>query len=262
MLNIPCSNNKKSSRYAFIDYLRGIALLLMFAYHFSFDLNYFQFIDTNFNTNPWWINFRIVIVSLFLWLVGISLWLATHKGINRGRYLKRLIALAIASIIVSYSSYITFPKSYIFFGILQFILVASVVGLIFIRFHYINLILGLTFILLGVSFSHPLFNHSALQWLGLMTYKPITEDYVPFLPWFGVVLIGIFSASTLFTIKAENHSKKTTIQSLSNKIIKWQDSNSQIAPHISCMGRYSLIVYLIHQPIFMGILYIFSLMFS
>lgn len=143
MLNITCSNSKTSSRYAFIDYLRGIALLLMFIYHFCFDLDYFNFIQTDFNNNPWWVNFRIVIVSLFLWLVGVSLWLATRKKINLPRYFKRLSLLVVASALVSYSSYLTFPKSYIFFGILQFILVASIIGLLFIRLYLLKFDIGL-----------------------------------------------------------------------------------------------------------------------
>jgi len=254
MLNITCSNHKKSSRYAFVDYLRGLALLLMFVYHFSFDLNYYQFIQTNFYSNPWWINFRVAIVSLFLWLVGVSLWLATRNGINWTQYAKRLMLLIIASAIVSYSSYITFPKSYIFFGILHFIVVASILGLLFIRLYYATLVIGLLLIIIGISFSHPVFNHSALQWFGLMPQKPVTEDYVPFLPWFGIVLIGVFSSQFIF--------KFQRIKALSDPVIDWEQNSSKLQSHISCMGRHSLIIYLIHQPVFMGVLYIFSLMLS
>lgn len=249
MLNITCSNNKKSSRYAFIDYLRGIALLLMFVYHFSFDLNYFQFIQTDFYNNPWWINFRILIVSLFLWLVGVSLWLATHNGINWARYTKRLTLLIIASALVSYSSYLTFPKSYIFFGILHFIVTASILGLAFIRLYYVNLVLGLVLITLGIFYSHPIFNHSTLQWFGLMPLKPVTEDYVPLIPWFGMVLIGIFSSQFIF--------KHRRFKFLANKIINWEQSSTQLQRHIGCMGRHSLIIYLVHQPVFIGILWVF-----
>ncbi len=247
MFNITCSSSKKASHYGYIDYLRGIALLLMFAYHFSFDLNYYHFITTNFYNNPFWIYFRIIIVSLFLWIVGVSLWLASHKGLKLPRIAKRLGWLTLAAALVSYVSYLTFPHSYIFFGILHFIIVASLIGLLFMRFYYANLLIGIALIVIALSVSFPMFNHPALQWFGLMPHKPITEDYVPFLPWFGVVLIGIFSGEFIFK---QRHLKFFS---------RWREK-TKLQSTISCMGRYSLILYLLHQPLFMGILFVFNLM--
>jgi len=247
MFNITCSSHKKASHYAYIDYLRGIALLLMFIYHFSFDLNYYHFINVNFYNNPFWINFRIVIVSLFLWLVGVSLWLANQSNFKLSRILKRIGMLIIAAALVSYFSYLTFPRSYIFFGILHFIIVASLIGLLFIRLYYTNLLIGTLLIIIGTKLSSPLFNQAELQWFGLMTHKPLTEDYVPFLPWFGVILMGIFSGQFIFKWQ---HLKF---------ISRWRERNS-LQKNLSCMGRYSLIIYLLHQPLFMGILFVFNLM--
>ena len=39
----------------------------------------------------------------------------------------------------------------------------------------------------------PLLNGRALNWLGLVSRKPFTEDYVPVLPWLGVMLIGLLA---------------------------------------------------------------------
>lgn len=221
----------------------------MFIYHFCFDLNYYKFIQTDFYNNPLWINFRIVIVSLFLWVMGVSLWLATEKGIKPPRYFKRLMLLALAAAAVSLASYISFPNSVIFFGILHFILAASIAGLLFIRLYYPNLLIGLSLIVIGSYYNNEIFNHPNLQWFGLMTHKPITEDYVPFLPWFGVVLLGLFSAQFIFKYR---HLKL---------ISRWREKSTS-QKLICCMGRHSLLIYLVHQPLFLGILFIFKLMLS
>ena len=43
---------------------------------------------------------------------------------------------------------------------------------------------------IGITVQHPLFDRPLLHWMGLMTIKPRTEDYVPLFPWFGLLLIG------------------------------------------------------------------------
>ena len=61
-----------SIRYPFIDGLRGVAIVLMMAYHFTFDLNYFNVVHIDFNHNHFWLSARALIVSMFLGLVGVS----------------------------------------------------------------------------------------------------------------------------------------------------------------------------------------------
>jgi len=240
---------QNSSRYVVIDQARGFAIVLMFIYHFFFDLNEFRFIDTNFYDSPFWNNFRLIIVSLFLTLVGISLILATRKGLNFKRFNQRLLFILIGAAIVSVSSYVTFPRSFIYFGILHFIAVASLLGILFVRFYTANLLLGILIIVTALLFSHPLFNPGWLNWIGLATVKPVTEDYVPLFPWFGVVLIGMFLGKAIFI---HGHlSRVTTIQlgNMPGKIL-------------SFLGKHSLIAYLLHQPVFFGLLWVISQIIS
>jgi len=42
-------------RYALIDALRGFAIVLMIAYHASFDLNYHGWIHQDFNNSSFWL---------------------------------------------------------------------------------------------------------------------------------------------------------------------------------------------------------------
>ena len=83
-----------------------------------------------------------------------------------------------------------------------------------------------------------------LRWLnrvGLMTYRPATEDYVPLLPWFGVVLVGIGIGSWLLQHRLQ------ALQRISRRSPRW----------LTWLGRHSLLVYMVHQPIMVGLLRVF-----
>lgn len=234
-----------TNRYFLIDVLRGAAIGLMFIYHFCFDLNYFGHLQIRFNSEPFWINFRTLIVSLFLGVVGISLQLAHARHWQPNAYFRRLGWLFGAAMLVSLSSYLMYPNSMIWFGILHFITVASLLGLLFLKFYYLNLVLGILIIFTHINFEHVLFEQPALQWIGLMTRRPLTEDYVPLFPWFGVVLIGMFMGGWI-------KSQQTVPTWLG-----WQSSHPVVTT-LAFGGRHSLLIYLIHQPIFIGTLYLIT----
>jgi len=214
----------------------------MVAYHFCFDLNYYSLAHFNFNYDPFWLGFRALILSMFLGLVGISLALATARGFNPRRYFMRLGWLAACAILVSLSSRVLFPESWIFFGVLHCILVASILGLAFLRLYWPNLVIGGLLILAGLTLQHPLFDQPWMQWIGLMTHKPITEDYVPLLPWFGVVLVGLFFG-------------KLFLRSDWSKRLSGWHSDHASTRLLALSGRHSLLIYIAHQPVLMGLLW-------
>jgi uncharacterized membrane protein len=234
-------NTPQAVRYPVIDLLRSLAILSMMAYHFSFDLNQFGVIQQAFNDSLFWLGARAFIVTSFLTLVGISLVLAHDKSSHH--YWQRITKLAICAIIVSLGSFMMFPDSYIFFGILHFILVSSLICRLLLNFYWLNLVVGILVILLGVFYSHSWFDQPLMQWVGLMTFKPITEDYVPIFPWLGVVLIGLFLGQHLI------HS--THLQLLASRKL------TGLSAALACMGKRSLLIYMLHQPILMGLLWIF-----
>lgn len=230
-------------RYQFIDGLRGMAIVLMMAYHFTFDLNYFNVVHIDFNHDHFWLSARALIVSMFLGLVGVSLYLANGYGFNRRRFWRRIGILVGCAMVVSLASYIMFPRTMIFFGILHFIIVASLLGVLCVRFYWGNLIIGALIVIAGLLAQDPFFNQPALQWVGLMTHKPATEDYVPMFPWFGVVLIGIFLGKYIYSEPVPSFAR-------------WQ-GNSTLGRTLTLGGRHSLLIYMLHQPLFIGILYMF-----
>lgn len=232
--------------FEIIDLARGFAILLMFIYHFSYDLDYLGFIQENFATDKFWINFRLLIVASFLTVMGISLYLASYRGLNKKRFKQRLTLLMIYSLLVSASSWVMFPDAIILFGILHFITLASILGLLFIRLGIVNLFLGLTIILMGQFVEYPIFNQAYLHWIGLMTELPYTVDYVPLFPWFGIVLIGIYLGQLLSQRSAES------------ALLNWKNQHP-VSKLMTLGGRHSLHIYMLHQPLFLGILYIISL---
>lgn len=74
-----------------------------------------------------------------------------------------------------------------------------------------------------------------------MTHKPETEDYVPLLPWFGVVLLGIFAGQQL-------HRPRVT------RLLRMVNGAHGAIRALAWAGRNSLLIYLVHQPILMGLL--------
>ena len=232
----------EKQRYQIIDSLRGVAIALMIYFHFCYDLNHFGYLRLDFYHDPYWLNLRTLIVSLFLFLVGVSLVLATQRGINKPRYLRRLGLLVLFSMVISVNSYYMFPGRTVVIGILHFIAIASVLGLLFIRLYWPSLLLGLALIVLDRYFQNAFFDQPWIHWLGLMTHKPQTEDYVPLIPWFGVVLLGIFAGQTLLRYP----SRFTVLRA------QW---NNPLATGLSLAGRHSLLIYILHQPILFGALW-------
>jgi uncharacterized membrane protein len=223
--------------------LRGVAIVLMIAYHFSFDLTYYQVLNIDFNHAPFWLGARAFIVSLFLGLVGVSLHLATVRGLNFQRYLRRLLLLLTCAGLVSVASYQLFPRTFIYFGILHCIAVASVLGLAFTRWYWTNLVLGCAVIAGGLLYHDAAFDSRLLGSLGFMTFKPPTEDYVPLAPWFGVVLIGMFLGRAVFAREP------------APAWVRWHSAHP-LARLLAFGGRHSLLIYMLHQPVMLGVLYL------
>ncbi len=228
-------------RYLYIDVWRGVAIVMMIVFHFFYDLNNFQYVEIDFNREPFWLYFRTLIVTLFLCLVGISLQLSTGHRLNLPRFLRRFGLLIGAAALVSIGTYLVLPNTPIFFGVLHFIALASVLGLLFRRFFWMNLVLGLGIIIAGIQFQAGLFESPLWYLVGLMRDRPFTSDYVPLFPWFGVVLIGMFLACVI---------KKYGLLSTSAQ------GRNNIVNTLAWGGKHGLLIYLLHQPLLFGGFYL------
>lgn len=225
-------------RLAWVDALRGGAILAMVAYHFGFDLNYLGWIQQQINTDLRWLTARALILGTFLMTVGISMALAEEQKKGMALRLIRLGKIVAAALLVTAGSWLVFPASAIYFGTLHAIALMSLLLLLFPISAWPAGILGCSAVILGNVYSNAIFDHPALAWVGLMTHKPLTEDYVPMLPWFGICLIGYAATKTL--IQRQLLGSSAQIQR-SPGFLNW-------------LGRHSLVIYLVHQPLLLGLL--------
>lgn len=232
-----------SQRWDAIDFARGIAIAAMIVYHFSWDLSFLQLIGTNILQVPAWRWFARGIAGSFLALAGFGLVLAHAQGFRRKSFLKRLARVGGAALAVTLVTYLAFPGSYIFFGILHCIAVSSVLALPFLRLHP-ALTLGAAALCLIAPwlFTSPALDAPWLDWLGLGVADPVTNDYVPIFPWFGLVLIGVAGGKLLLA-------RQETLG-----LARWRADN-RFSRALMWVGRKSLPIYLTHQVVLLGILY-------
>src|SRR3954454_15453176 len=187
-----------AGRIEAVDAARGAALLAMAIYHFSWDLSFLQLIATDVGTDPAWKWFARAIAGSFLFLVGISLVLGHGAGVRWRAFLKRLAMIAGAAAAITIATYFAFPDTYIFFGILHCIAASSVVALPFLRAPWPAVLIAAVLVLAAPRLiGSDAFNAPLLAWLGLGTRVPLTNDYVPIFPWFGMVLAGVAAGRVL-----------------------------------------------------------------
>ncbi|MFL5317384.1 MAG: heparan-alpha-glucosaminide N-acetyltransferase [Microvirga sp.] len=236
-----------AGRIEAVDAARGAALLAMAVYHFSWDLSFFQLIDTPVGTDPAWKWFARAIAGSFLFLVGVSLVLGHGERIRWRAFIRRVAMIAAAAAAVTVVTYFAFPGSYIFFGILHCIALSSVLALPFLRLPWPLVLTSAALVLAAPHLvDRDAFAAPTLAWLGLGSSVPITNDYVPVFPWFGMVLAGVAATQALVP----------AIRKLA-----WWRGREGLGRALVWAGRRSLVIYLVHQPILLGVLYPLALLF-
>jgi len=247
---------KTKLRFWEIDFLRGIGITFVVIFHLFFDLNYFGILQNSMYSGLWLI-FQRFTASLLILLVGISLVLSYEREKEKNqvknrndktnnifpKFLKRSAFLfAIASII----TIITwgYPhEGFIVFGILHFIALAILLGYLFLRFFYLNLFLGFAMIIAGTIMNRIPATDNSLLLFGLSTADFYSLDYFPLLPWFGIVLVGIFVGKYFY-------SGKRNVMRLSSSMPK-----SGFVRFFNMLGQNSLLIYLVHQLVLFGLLF-------
>jgi uncharacterized membrane protein len=229
---------RSASRFDRLDALRAVAILWMAVFHFCFDLNYFKFIQQNFYGDPFWTVQRSVIVSLFLFCAGLGQAVAWEQGQGWPRFWRRWAQVAGCALLVTAGSYLMFPRSYISFGVLHGIALMLIITRLTARFGPWLWPLGLVAIALPHVVRDSFFDTRFTNWVGLVTRKPVTEDYAPLLPWIGVMWWGLAAGQWVLKNRRE-----------------WLTGALPAAMSpLATLGRWSLSFYMLHQPVLIGLL--------
>jgi uncharacterized membrane protein len=225
-------------RFHRLDALRGTAIVWMALFHFCFDLNHYRLLNPvqNFYTDPFWTLQRAAIVTLFMFTAGLSQAAAHDAGQGWPRFWKRWTQIALCALLVSAGSALMFPKSWISFGVLHGFAVMLVLARVAAPLGAWLWPLGAALVLLPHVVQHPFFDTRLTNWVGLVTKKPVTEDFAPVLPWLGVMLWGLAAGQWL----------------LVHRRVLMSGALPSLLQPLAALGRWSLSFYMLHQPLLIG----------
>lgn len=219
-----------------LDVARTLAVVCMVIFHFTFDLALFGHISADTMSQPFWYYFARMIAGSFLFLSGVSLWLAHGQGLRWRSFWTRFAKLVAAAVLVSTASIWLVPGGPIWFGILHAMAATALIGLIVLRLPWpVTLALAAVVFAAAWMGRSPAFDGLWLVWTGLAETRPMMGDYVPLIPWAAPALAGIAFAKALRLDLWRGHTPSRALQTM------------------TIPGRHSLVIYLIHQPILFGL---------
>ena len=210
-----------------LDSLRATALVMMLVLNFVTDLNHFGIMNTETGDQWWWM--ARIAASLFVGISGVSYFLAHRLEYDFTKTSGRTQRLIFWAFVITIITYIFEPSAYVRFGVLHLLALASIVAFPVARKPEFALGIGLILLII------PLSSNSNLVWLGLRETGFIAVDYFPLNPWLGIFFIGLALASRIFP-----EGKPLTE-------IQWPE-------RWLWFGRNTLTIYVIHQPILIGLL--------
>ena len=246
-------DTRSLARHWEIDAARGIAIGMMIVYHAAFNLATFG----DFPIEPlgtFWRTFSHATAASFIFLAGLALTLS-HARATRGgtrppglwrQYLLRGARIFNWGLAITLVTWQLFPQAPIIFGILHLLGLSIPLAYPLLRLRFANLALGAGFLLLGLALRDITLDTPWLVWLGLQPTGFTSLDYRPLVPWFGVLLLGVFVGNTLYT------------RSERSGLPIGRDRPALAAP-LALLGRHSLAIYLIHQPLLLALLWALGL---
>jgi uncharacterized membrane protein len=234
-----------SARLPEVDLARAVALGMMVLYHLLFSLRYLGMADVEVLTGFWRV-FAYATASLFVGIAGLSLTLAAAARRRRGAT-DRDIAVAQArrglvvfgwGLVITAVTMVALTQGAILFGVLHLIGLGTILAVPLVGRPRAALALGAALVLLGpvvAGIRGPLW----LIPLGVYPADFVSLDYVPLVPWFGVLLLGVAAGHALFPA--------------GERRFPLPPFPSWTGPGL-WVGRHTLAVYLLHEPVILALL--------
>lgn len=226
-----------------LDAFRGICVLGMIAVHFVYDLtSLYRLVD-------WTLPETFLFVQkwggvLFLLLSGICVTLG-KRSVRRGLIVLGS-GLLVSAVTFGMWKFFSYQKGIIiYFGVLHCLGVCMMLYPLFKKSHWgVLLGVGAALVAAGFALMRVTFSFPWLIPLGLRPERFQSSDYFPLLPYFGFFLLGAALGKTLYR-------NQTSLLPKGNP-------NNLIVRFLTGCGRHSLWIYLLHQPVLSGLLYLLS----
>jgi uncharacterized membrane protein len=242
----------RSRRLWEIDTVRGTAVVFMVFFHLMWDLSFFGAYSGSMLATPWRL-FARSIGSTFIFLMGLSLTL-TYARLGPtldGRqlflkFLSRGAKIFGWGLVITAVTYFVLGRGFVVFGILHLLGLSTVLAYPFLRSRWASLAGAAVVIALGFYAGSVMSSQPWLLWLGVRQAGRYMVDYYPIIPWFGGTLLGIFAGLTLYPAG--------TPRFLLPDYSRWPPVRA-----LTFLGRHSLVIYLLHQPVMLAILVVLGI---
>ncbi|MEM5474444.1 heparan-alpha-glucosaminide N-acetyltransferase [Hoeflea sp. AS60] len=236
----------KKKRLLAVDAARGVAIAGVVLFHLVWDLEFTGFIS-GLAFHPLWLAFGRSLAGSFMFLAGVSLVLAHGAQFRARIFFRRLAVIVAAALAITIVTFLAFPSAFVYFGILHSIAVASLIGIAFLRLPAsASLLAGSAMMALPWFISLPAFDPRWLAWVGFSANPSLSNDFVPVVPWAGATLLGIAFAKVL---------------DIGNNRLTSAGLDTPFLVRLGWLGRHSLAIYLLHQPVMLAIIVPLSRLF-
>ena len=239
----------KHTRYAALDGIRGLALLNMIIYHGVWDLVYLFGMDWKWYRSDGAFIWQQYICWSFIFLAGVCQPLGRRK-------LRRALLVFAGGVVISLVTVLVMPESQVVFGVLTLIGICTLLMIPLERFlercpAWLGLTASMALFILTRNVNTGYLGFGPWQlcklpedwysswgstFLGFPMKGFYSTDYFSLIPWMFLFMAGFYTYQLLHKGQLLGYLVQSRVQPL-----EW-------------LGRHSLVIYMLHQPVLYGVL--------